>query len=202
MKINKNDYTAYEGSIKLQKRWNNTVIEEKVYHNAGGLPLFQFLCQALRSGSMSAIDSLRPRYLKIFNVGNPGSAVPTNFVVGQDDSTVPEYISDTPEIISTFDKTTFDSSTCAIKFKFIVPYSHIVWNTETPDKAPNAFALYSTSAVNSNDWSSYCAYFYILDGNKLGKLSKGAAENDLDYNIFVEWTLTFKNPTTTISKGE
>ena len=192
----------YKGVVSIKVRKGKKVVGKTTYHNEGNLPLFNFLAMCVK-GEYAQVEALRPKYIKLFTMGESGTAVPpyTDFndlvtnIAELESLNFPHY-SGNPEIDSNNNK-----NYCGVKFKFVIPFSQIADYSDL-----NLLALYSQQNLNKEeDASAYIVIkkkvnneWVLSDILKETGISGLSASQLNQYNLFLEWELIFMNEGTTI----
>ena len=197
--LNNNNSINYKGKVSIQLMKGKQVAAKKVFYNNGNLPLFQLLANCT-AGDYSDVESLRPKFIKIFKIGQKGSQVPSfnsfNELVGANDTSLaslsyPLYSAE-PNIILSNPSSSDKFGRASVTFKFIVPFTQLSFYDDL-----NMIALYPQKYVGVKD--NACAFIVITKKDDPDILSdiisdSGLGSDDYElYNLFIEWTMTFKN---------
>lgn len=195
---NKTQSIGYEGKVTIQLRKGKKIIGKKILHNEGNLPLFQFLASCVK-GSYSNVESLRPKFIKIFTIGNAEDELPLydsfNELVNKETTNLislnfPLYSSE-PKIVDDA-----PNNKSSVTFKFIIPFTQL-----SQYENLNMIALYSQYYFNTDENASAYIIITKMSGEnevlgdiieEIGLTSITNADANL-YNLFIEWTMSFKN---------
>lgn len=193
MKENKSQKVGYKGQALVEVRLGKKVLKRKKYKNNGRLPLFNF-CALSLGGRYREAEVLRPKFIRIFSIGRAGEdPVPdssTSFDTLANNTTnrsliVPVYASE--PLVEGGD----------ITIKWVIPFSQLKSYANL-----NMLAMYSE---NYKEVLGEASAFIIIkdnnDGSLLGDLllksginpSEITPQNENNYNLFVEWKLSFVN---------
>lgn len=202
IKVNLNSsYVTYFGDItvKVVDKKGVQKGKTKTFKNNGRWPLFSFLTTCL-DGNYDTAENMRPRFINLFHADDAGATVPNI----SDDRLSPEIKEfakeDKKRTLITYSYVENNISVPAegegqlgsssITYKFTIPFAHI----NTSDDI-NMICLYSKE--NYNVYENPSAFFFVKDiedKTKLGSLLSNETTNK-NYNLLIEWTLTFKNIT-------
>ncbi len=141
---------------------------------------------------------MRPRFINLFTAGQVNDPIP---LISDDPGSpkMKDYANfDNKRTLITYSyvennipaKGEGELGSASIKYKFTIPFAHI--NTTEPI---NMICLYSKE--NYNNYENPSAFFFVKNGeteNVLGSLLSEGTTNK-NYNLLIEWTLTFKNIT-------
>ena len=191
-KFEDNSSISYIGNVSVSILKGKNVIKTIKTHNKGYEPLFRFLCQCL-AGEYNRAEALRPRYIRLFTLGDAGTA----FVEEQVEEhlsvtyltslTIPTY-NTTPSIstVSISGQEPYTKTT----FKFLISFTQIDSTRDT-----NMFALYS--ADNQLDLTKPSAIFVLKDPNDPDLLSSvmtsSSSAKSNDYSLQIQWELSIQN---------
>ena len=160
-KVNAKQNLSYRGDVTVSLMKGNTTISKKQFKNNGYYPLSHFFAYCLANDYTNA-ETLRPRYIRLFNLGSSGSEAPTTttevteLLTSENELTyVQPMYNTTPGIGKVTDATTgevYFSTT----FKFIVPFSQI---DSTRDI--NGLCVYCSSYLEFLNQPN--AFFVILE---------------------------------------
>lgn len=200
VKVNLNSsYFTYFGDITI-KVVDNKGIQKgriKTFKNNGRWPLFSFLTTCL-DGNYDIAENMRPKFINLFTAGQINDRIP---LISDDLSSlkVRDYANfDHKRTLITYSyvennipaKGEGELGSASIKYKFMIPFAHI--DTSEPI---NMICLYNKE--NYNNYENPSAFFFVKNReneNMLGSLLSEGTTNK-NYNLVIEWTLTFKNIT-------
>lgn len=179
---------SYEGSVSASVYKNTKRLRNRKYKNNGGYPLFQFLALSA-CGLFRDAEFVRPKYVQLFHIAGTGDQDPTEEQIKTALETAdPTQINNMIRSSRVIYKSTpapikgNDSNKPAFSttLEFMIPFAQII-NSGEP---ANAIVLFYTAS--DNETKKYCA-FARFDSTLLeGNISE-------EYNLFIEWTLTFAN---------
>lgn len=172
----------YQGSVKVTLKKGNKIIYSKSYHNNGGSPLFNFLTGCL-AGRYQEND--RPKNIRFF-------------YASEDSSPGPITNSSTPcSPFIALNKVGLTEDSQGVVLHFTVPCAFV--KTTGSNGKVNQIGLYSNAYTQSdNQQENYSAYWNLVDDNGNWDPMTVSSDNG-DYNIFVEWTLSFTNKNSDVS---
>lgn len=170
----------YKGTITVSLQKKGREVFSKTYHNNAYNDLFKFLSFCL-SGRYAVAETLRPKCIKLFSLGDVGDDIPEEITASDTNATSVGWFSykETP-------KTETDNINNKINtvFSFRVPLAQVAMNKDT-----NLIVLYA-----STTYANPLAYFVIEDSSKLSELfDRTAITNQNDYNLFIKWTMNIDN---------
>lgn len=174
----------YVGKIKVELRQGNRVIQRREHYNHGGNMLFKLITAAI--GRSINESGFRPTKLRL--IGHI------------DGSTALQYFSNSVAWNSTPDYSSSTEEPVSITLKFLVPYLQMIIPAAggiisafilLPDSGNAPAEAELANVVEGSNLENYCA-LADLTGNELGPISPQDIHKN--YNVYVEWTLSFKNP--------
>lgn len=169
---------SYEGTIKVKIQHNGKIIKTKQYHNTGTIYLFEYLCKSIL-GTASANEC--PYYIKLFNRTDEST---TNATIDS------KSIAVSPLLAYNVGNIEVDNDISAsTTLHFTIPCTQLSKTNNNIVKIYQA-ALYG--AKYADDKTKYSTIFnFLAEGHKTWEPIVLNVTND--YNIYIEWTLTFMN---------
>ena len=199
VKVKSSPTVGYSGKVNIKLRKKNRVIFSKTYHNNGTKELFDFLSLCI-VGQYQGIEAFRPKYIKLFSIGNSGDPNPypdiySTFASLVENSTllslttIPYSGEPKREVDVSADGHDYGKSF----FKFVIPLSQLSSHNNI-----NMIALYSSAKKDRDKDASM--FIIITDENDSTILSDILSEaslnpnmQDNEYNLLIEWVTTFRN---------
>lgn len=196
IKNKQNSSIGYEGKVKVEIKYGNKTLKKSNFHNTGLLPLFNCLAKNI-VGNYSEAENLRPKYIRIFTIGNSGEPVPEfeSFTELEEKNTT--HLSSLTTIIYTGEPNITEASEgVKVQFKFLIPFTQLSFFNNL-----NMIALYcqqyKTELTNAD------AYIIVSNKNQetgeevlsdlLANTSVPSQAEANKYNLFIEWDMIFKN---------
>lgn len=169
---------GYEGTINVKIQHNGKIIKTKQYHNTGTIYLFEYLCKSILG---TANTNECPYYIKLFNRTDEST---TNAVIDSNSTAV------SPLLAYNVGSIEIDNDTSAsATLHFTIPCTQLSKTSNNIVKIYQA-ALYG--AKYADDKTKYSTIFnFLAEGHKTWDPIVLNVTND--YNIYIEWTLTFMN---------
>lgn len=187
---------GYTGTIITSVRYGDKTIYKSKHKNEGTRKLFDFLARCA-CGLYAEADPLRPQFIGLFNAGNAGETIPSDFdpIAALTDENNVLYnagviYKETPIPAPVSGNTTGMN----ITLEFMIPFTQLDVNKDI-----NLCALYpSAITADGSAIDEPVAYFIVRDsdhpesfGNLLPDNATSLTANK--YNLFVQWVMTFDN---------
>ena len=184
----KGENLSYEGTVTVSVQKKGGGFRVKKYKNNGGYPLFHFLALST-CGLYKKAETFRPKYIELFYIApEQGEEEPsaerireylTRRIAESKSSRVFYKTTPTPMQGGTPEDPQYSTL-----IEFMIPTTQI-------KKSPNGANIVALFYRNDEDSSEYCA-FTKLDSETIN-IIKQQESNSQEYNIFIQWKLTFAN---------
>lgn len=187
------DSIQYIGNITVTIKQHNKIISKQTYHNQGGAALFNFLSNCIISDNYKAADA--PRFIKLFtfldNTISTG-VPPTSGIITDSKPICASVYYNASDII-------LEDNSASAYLHFTIPCSAISNSGDGNGGSGTVkiyqAGLYSANYAHNQYKTSYSAAFNFLNGGQWAPIAVSSANGD--YNIFIDWKLSFINNTNT-----
>lgn len=171
---------GYEGKITVKTLYKDKVISEKVYHNVGCLPLFEYIANCLAGRVTINQDDIMgiPTYLRIWYSPSPTPFAPGSTMTQKTYNAVPWS-----DVNVTTDSETTSASTT---YTFLISGANI----DSSGNSGNVLAIYGLNNVSVDATPS--AWFKLEEGEELH-----GSNNASGISYLVTWTMTISNKSAT-----
>lgn len=182
------DSIQYTGNITVIIKQHNKIISKQTYHNQGGAALFNFLSNCIISDNYKIADA--PRFIKLFTfLDNTVNEISTESGI------ITESIPLCASVYYNASDIILDDNSASAYLHFTIPCSAI---DNSGDGAGGngtvkiyQAGLYSANYARNEHKTFYSAAFNFLNGGQWAPVAVSSANGD--YNIFIDWKLSFNN---------
>lgn len=179
----------YKGTINVTVKKGNRIITKKTYHNKGTRYLFEYLCNCLTTDSPNTNKA--PVAIRFYNNTEAAQDV-TNAAINENSTPLSDYIYYARREVTTED----DNYNAHLEFTISCSYIKSSESGASGFVDINQIGLYSAEHADSSgldtNKTNYSAVFNFADSSGEWEPVTVHAQSG-DYNIFVDWILSFGN---------
>lgn len=190
VKNNQSSGIGYSGKVTVKVISNKKIISKSTGHNNGGLPLFNFLAQAL-TGNYSAAELIRPLKIKLFNNAAEDLSSAKSNIQNWKEREYANKIEEASDFIYANSVAIVETPSTGTEMKatavmhFRVPFSFIANNMV------NQLCIYGKNTIQNSEYSAY----YLLTENVAEEevLTSININPQSSYSLIIEWELNISD---------